>query len=226
MARKSRTPDPPRRVQAPQPRSGGDRGEGGGRRWLIPALVAAVGLIAAAAFLALFAFGGDDSSNPEVIRKAGCSLETFPAQPRQHVQQLEEGFQYNSEPPTSGPHNPIPAPFDFYTEPVEQFRLVHNLEHGAVVIQYGPEVTSRDIESLRSWYSDEPEGLVIAPFATLGGDIALAAWVTESPQDAKGNGVLARCPGFKGDAFDAFVDEYGFRGPERATREQLPPGGG
>ena len=224
MARKSRTPDPPRRVQAPQPRSGGDRGDGSGRRWLIPALLAGAGAIAAAALLALFAFGGDDTANDEVIRQAGCSLETYPAQERLHVEQPRKGFKYNSDPPTSGPHHGIPAPFDFYSEPVEQFRLVHNLEHGAVVIQYGLAVTSADVEALRSWYSDEPEGLVVAPLPTLGNEIALGAWVTESPQDAKGRGVLAKCPRFDEKAFDAFVDEYGFRGPERFERDDLLPG--
>ena len=44
--------------------------------------------------------------------------------------------QYNSDPPTSGPHWPSPAPRGFYSTLVPDERLVHNLEHGYVVIHH------------------------------------------------------------------------------------------
>jgi len=43
---------------------------------------------------------------------------------------------YNSDPPTSGPHWPRPAPRGFYTTTVPDERLVHSLEHGYVIIHY------------------------------------------------------------------------------------------
>ncbi len=39
-----------------------------------------------------------------------------------------------------------------------------------------------------------------------------------------GTGVLAKCPGFDEAAFDAFVDAYGFKGPEPFPRDELQPG--
>ena len=231
MPSKSRTPDPPRRVQAPRPRTGGGQGDGDRRRWLIPGLVAVVGAAAVAALLAVFAFGGEEKSARQVLRDPGCDVQTVRAQSRDHVEQPRPGFEYNTDPPTSGPHHPIPAPFDIYTEPVEQFRLLHNLEHGGVVIQYGLEVTADEIGKLTDWYREDPNGLVIAPYPQLGNQIALGSWVTEGKQEDVGQGVLAKCPRFDEGAFDAFLDEYGFKGPESDhgdgqgfAREDLQPG--
>ncbi len=43
---------------------------------------------------------------------------------------------YNSNPPASGPHYPIWAAFQEYDKPVDRRYLVHDLEHGAVVVSY------------------------------------------------------------------------------------------
>jgi Protein of unknown function (DUF3105) len=175
----------------------------------------------------LYAFGGG-SSDVAAIRDAGCTIETFPAQPREHVERLKKGFRYNSTPPTSGPHHPQPAPFDVYDEPVAQIRLVHDLEHGGVVIQYGDEIPDATVAEIVDWYRDDPNGIVIAPFPELGDRIALAAWNAEADRPGEapepGRGILAKCPSFDKDAFEAFVDVYGFKGPERFPREGLTPG--
>lgn len=44
--------------------------------------------------------------------------------------------QYNSNPPTSGPHYPVWAAFQEYDKPIDRRYLVHDMEHGAVVIFY------------------------------------------------------------------------------------------
>ncbi len=224
MAKKARTPPPPRRVQAPKARTGEPRGER--RSWLLVG-GAAIVLLAAAALAIVLAFGRSDQSARDVLRDAGCTLQTFPAQGANHVAQLPKGFKYNSFPPTSGPHHPNPAPFDLYEQPVDQIFLVHNLEHGGVVIQYGGDIPRSEVDRMVTWYRNEPNGLVIAPQPALGDRIALTAWRAEG--DERGSvteqrGVLARCPRFDEDAFDAFLDEYGFRGPEPFTREMLAPG--
>jgi hypothetical protein len=43
---------------------------------------------------------------------------------------------YNSNPPSSGPHFPIWADFRKYDKPVPRGYLVHSLEHGAIVLSY------------------------------------------------------------------------------------------
>jgi hypothetical protein len=43
---------------------------------------------------------------------------------------------YTSNPPTSGPHNSQPMPFQVLQNPAPKENLIHNMEHGGVVIWY------------------------------------------------------------------------------------------
>ena len=195
------------------------------RRVLVVVGAAVVALAALGGALVITVFGGDDGA----AAAAGCTTRTFPAQAAEHVEAPKEGFEYNSFPPTSGPHHPIPAPFGVYDEPVEQFRLVHNLEHGGLVIQYGPRVPRQEVDELLEWYRDDPNGIVVAPLPALGNKIALAAWKLDPDEArrnprAEGEGVLMTCSSFDEGAFDDFADEHAFQGPEAFPREQLTPG--
>ena len=53
-----------------------------------------------------------------------------------HIQIGEQHEPYNSDPPTSGPHYAQPAQAGFYDEALPDEQLVHNLEHGYIVIWY------------------------------------------------------------------------------------------
>jgi Protein of unknown function (DUF3105) len=227
VAKKSRTPPPPRRVQAPRQRRA-EAPEGRNRRLLlIGAGLVAVAAIAAGAVAAWVLLGGGSSADA-ALRDAGCTVEKQPAQNAVHVQELEEGFEYNTFPPTTGPHFEIPATWDVYTEPVEQFRLVHNLEHGGIVVQYGEDVPESAVTEIRDWYLEDPNGIIVAPLPELEDKIALTAWTTPDPAPGEdpgpGQGVVAMCSSFEAGAFGEFKDTYGFRGPERFPRDQLVPG--
>lgn len=41
---------------------------------------------------------------------------------------------YSTNPPTSGPHSSSPMPFSVLEEPAPKENLVHNMEHGGVVV--------------------------------------------------------------------------------------------
>ena len=144
MAKKDRVPTPPKRpVQAPK----AYKSEHNPRRaQLIFIVLAAVIIIAAAAIGIGFIMsnsgggGGDDGA----IGDAGtCQLQTFEALEASHVQELPEGYEYNSVPATSGLHNSQTAIWNLYDQPVPQINYVHNMEHGGLVIQYGSEVSRR-----------------------------------------------------------------------------------
>jgi hypothetical protein len=49
---------------------------------------------------------------------------------------------YNSNPPTSGPHNSSPMPFKVLDNPAPKESLVHNMEHGGVVVWYNTDDAS------------------------------------------------------------------------------------
>jgi hypothetical protein len=185
-------------------------------------------LIAAVAVGLLMAFrgGGDDAAATGV--DGSCVRQTFPPMGRQHVESLRSGFQYNSFPPTSGPHFGVPAVFNIYDQPVPEIRLVHNLEHGAIVVQYGSKVPQQTVQQIAAWYSKDPLGLVVAPLppaseikakapAGYENKIFLTAWTH-----------LATCTTFDEGAFDHFRDDY--RGPDGDAPEKFPlsalqPGG-
>lgn len=61
--------------------------------------------------------------------------QSFPFQVRQHIQLGDPHEPYNSDPPTSGPHA-APVTAGFYDDALPDENLVHNLEHGYVIIWY------------------------------------------------------------------------------------------
>jgi hypothetical protein len=191
-------------------------------------------LLAGAAAALAFTFGrggGDEEAG------AVCDVQTVEAQGQGHVAKLPKDFEPNSFPRTSGPHHPQPLVYDEYTDPVPQLNLVHNLEHGAVAVQYGPEVPEDAVAELVAWYRNDPRGLVVAPLPDteeareLSDKIAMTAWVAERENEedprsriTKQEGKLAICSSFDEDAFNDFLDSYRAHGPEGFALDQLAPG--
>jgi hypothetical protein len=148
--------------------------------------------------------------------------------PYRHIptERPPKGFHYNSNPPTSGIHTDATVIYGFYDEPVATVSTVHNLEHGAVVIRYGPEVPRSELTRLRDLYLSDPNGLVVAPMRGLGKTIALAAWTYDPARgndpNYQGEGHLAKAPRFDEDAFKAFIDLYRGKGPESYQGPRSP----
>jgi uncharacterized protein DUF3105 len=212
------------------------REPGNRRRRRIVLLAAALIPIAAGATLIVTAgaiFRGNQENKPTdadvaaAMSRAGCTLKTFPAQSREHVADINAKIRYNSFPPTSGPHYFAPVDWNFYFDPkvqlpysfqLVQIQLVHNLEHGGIVIQFGNKIDRATVRKLYDFYREDPQLLVAAPLPKLGERIALGAW-TVPPREPgerpkRGVGRLALCPRFAGEAFSDFVDAFRGRGPE------------
>jgi hypothetical protein len=235
--KKSRVPAPPKRtVQAPTPYHAPR--DPRRTRMILIAIGAALVIAAAAAAIAwaVGRGGGEDASSS---LGPNCTLKSFPAQgmdnPSQragHVEELPKGFKHNSFPATSGPHHGQPAIWNVYDRPVPDLNLVHNLEHGGVVVRYGSQVPEGTVEQIVDWYAEDPTGLIVAPLPALGKRIALTAWTAEYDGDpenpnskiAHSEGRLATCTTFDEDAFSKFRDDYRYNGVERVPPEQLQPG--
>ncbi len=218
--KKSRTPAPPRPVQAPRRRVEA-RTPRRTRIYLIALGALAVLLVTT---LLAFTLRGGSEDVKAALAEGGCTRETFESQGQRHVETLPKGFKYNSVPATSGPHQPQPlAPivWGVYDEPVEEIKVVHNLEHGGVIVQYGPEVSAQTVRDIVAWYRDDPNGLVVAPLPPalleeqpeLSDEIALTAWT-----------YLQTCKRFNEEAFSNFVDLHRGNGPERFPVSVLTPG--
>ena len=196
-------------------------------------LAGAVALAAALAAAAFFLLRGDDEAAGESVRAAmeaaGCTYEEKPAlQAAVHITDPDaKPKQWNTDPPTSGPHFEAPAIWGEYDEPIQLARAVHNLEHGGIAVYYGDEVADAEVDALRRFYRDDPTAMLLAPLPRLGDEIALTAWyfpLQEEGEEGKPAGILAQCTRFDENAFESFRDSYRFKGPERFEPESLQPG--
>jgi hypothetical protein len=236
LAKKARTPPPPRRpVQAPKQRTT-PRTPREQRTFLYVLAFAALGVLLLGGVLAVLAFGGGGSSSASggLINTSSCTEQEFPGLKPQHLNNPDAKVEYNSFPPSSGPHYAQPAPWNLYPDSVKQTILVHNLEHGGIVVQYGKGVGQSDVEKLQSFYQDDPYGLVVAPYAKLGNKIAAAAWnepAYSQNQDANfnkvdpGHGFVLMCKSFDKGALSDFRDKHRNKAGERyASVKDMAPG--
>ena len=198
-------------------------------------LIAGSGIAALAVVLAIVVFGGGSGEDDAraALEDAGCTLQSYPAlvnkSDHSDVPTLTTKPKWNSNPPTSGPHYGQTAVWGFYErgEEVPLVQSTHNLEHGGVIIHYGPQVPDAQVDEIRSYWEDDPNGLIVAPLAANGNKITLSAWTapdsTTGTQD-RGRGFLATCTEFDEGAFDAFLEQHRYQGPERIPPELLTPG--
>jgi hypothetical protein len=227
---------PPKpRVQAPKKRAPIEPDNAQRTRRVLYGFAAA-GILGVLVVLALFAFGGSSSADAGTVRQAmeaaGCTLTSAKAVPNtadhSDVPSADMVVKtWNTNPPTTGPHYQVPAIWGAYDEPLEQARVVHNLEHGGIYIQYGGEVPDETVAELKGFYDNHRNGTLLAPLPSLGDEIALGVWVT--PERAgegsdRGVGYLAKCTTFDESAYSAFFDEFQFQGPERFPPDLLAPG--
>jgi len=132
---------------------------------------------------------------------------------QQHVPACVPG-NYSSVPPTSGCHMDTPAEWGVYPSAQDPVQLIHNLEHGGIVIWYqADQVTADQIAALetytRSWNGTERYKVIVSPWSgsDFGHPIAILAWTW-----------LLYLDDVDTDLMDRFVDQHYGDSPE--------PGGG
>jgi hypothetical protein len=141
---------------------------------------------------------------------AGAPGEHFPAQSRDHIAVGAAHPAYNSDPPTGGWHYDTPWDPGFYEQPVADEYLVHNLEHGHVVISYDCskladcESAKVQIRQLMQRYNNWK--LVAVPRVNADAAIALTAW-----------GWLEKLDGYDEAKMTAFINAWRDRGPEHTA---------
>ncbi len=93
-----------------------------------------------------------------------------------HIQSPQKA-EYNSVPPTSGPHYEQLARWGIHTEPIPNELQVHNLEDGGVMVQYNcPEGCEDLIAQLANVVSRYNDHVILAPYPEMETRIALTAW--------------------------------------------------
>jgi hypothetical protein len=113
-------------------------------------------------------------------------------------------YNYNTMPPTSGNHTTNPAPYGFSVTALRPETVVHNMEHGAVVIWFDPTDLDLvdDVKQLTDMLGQRC--LLATPYADMKESVAVTAW-----------GRILRVDGFDEEHIREFVDAYrGKLGPE------------
>jgi hypothetical protein len=135
---------------------------------------------------------------------AGCSLTSFPTEGRDHT---DGKVVYKTNPPTSGRHNPAPAPDRVYTVAPPPENYVHSLEHGRIELQYRPGAPPAVRTALLAVYREFTHHMLLFPNNTgMDYEVAATSW-KHRLGCAHFN---ARVP----DALRRFRDAYRDRGPE------------
>jgi hypothetical protein len=75
---------------------------------------------------------------------------------------------YPSIPPTSGPHNPVPASGGFYSTPPELDQVIHSMEHAGAVVWYAPDTPQATVDKLKAFYTQSDNvgqsKVIVAPY--------------------------------------------------------------
>jgi hypothetical protein len=134
-------------------------------------------------------------------------VKTFPMAGQDHIDPSEQPDNWNSNPPTSGDHLQNPLPPGVYDNEQDMRALVHNQEHGYVVILYKG-IPPDQVDQLRQFVeARDASKLVLAPYSGLEANgVALTAW-----QNLE---ILQRV---NMDVVQAFVNDYMVPGAARST---------
>ena len=230
---------PPRTVQAPQRRDTKSSNPlADVPRWV---WFVSVGVIAGVVLIGvILASGGSSTDAKAAMLAAGCTYKDIkPLPPKKDPTNYHADVPtlttpttglWSTSPPSAGAHYGAWAVWGFYRTPVNPRQVVHNEEHGAVVIWWGPKVPKSTVDQLQAFYNQQPDGVFGTPYAGLGDKIALTAW-TGNPADYYhngdyGTGHIAVCSKFDQKAFDAFRSAYRGKGPEGIPLSADEPGSG
>jgi hypothetical protein len=142
---------------------------------------------------------------------AGCTLRNPKIEGAQHEDKTFKASDYDTNPPTSGNHNP-----DWYQDGVygagdtpRLGMLVHTLEHGRIDVQYKPGTPAQTVKQLEAFLAEQSDGYHMLLFENTTGmkaQVAATAW-----------GHSLTCPRMNDQVFDAlrtFRTEYIDKGPE------------
>jgi hypothetical protein len=105
-----------------------------------------------------------------------ANIQTLPDLGQAHIDRTGPAPEYNSNPPTSGSHAPTAAVCGIYRELVPDINLVHDLEHGVVIISYDPTLPESDRQQLEDFARDAGTHIIVVPREGMETPIALTAW--------------------------------------------------
>lgn len=196
-----------------KPAAGGASAAGGKPPWretidsfggftTLGAIVVAVVVIGALVFANRPGSGSAVSTDPLLgeAREAGGAAT--------HIEDPKLVIVLPGEPPTGGPHFPVPQRIGTYDAPVPDGAAIHTLEHGAVWVSYDPEqVDEATLRQLRDLARKFDKDVLLSPRPENAKPIVAVSW-----------GRLLALDGFDTKQLEAFVETNRNRSPEPGIR--------
>lgn len=157
--------------------------------------------------------------------EANCGpKENVEASDNQHIDPGAPHEPYNSNPPTNGPHWPVgdlaPVPTGFYDTPQDPEAVVHNLEHGQIVLWYDPAAPQQVKDDLEAIVEKQIATTVATPYDGLEDyNFYMTAW-NKGPgdgEDSFGTGYLQGCEIVSEEVINDFRRNHQGKSPEPIT---------
>lgn len=123
-----------------------------------------------------------------------------------HIQRDDSPGEYNSNPPTSGPHfgDGVAGP-GIKDKPVSDQLVLHSMEHGAAVLWYKDNLPQADVDKLKQVFNDATGKKIMLPRKNLDVPIALTSW-----------NYLLKLKSIDEKQIKAFIETNNDRAPEKA----------
>lgn len=175
------------------------------RKQILISIVVLVAL-GAAVFYGIERSRGERAAFAAAAEEAGCGdIESFPdeLEEKPHLAANETFDDYKTNPPTSGVHRGQTAPWGSYREAPDHETLVHNLEHGGIIIHY-KDLSDEQIDELDAFADSFVDGVISIPNPEIEEPIALAAWRH-----------MQECEELNTKAIEGFIAERCNKGPEK-----------
>jgi uncharacterized protein DUF3105 len=174
-----------------------------------PILLAVAGLVLAAGALALVVLAFSSRDDAAVTAPQGPGR-AFPDRGARHVTPAQRGsVRYDTEPPVSGPHVPVPVTRD--ARVLSDDQILHALELGNVILVYGAPRPPAPLRAL----ADEVAGPFDPALAQEGQAVVLARRPGTRGVLALAWARLLRAPGPADPQLRAFADAWLGRGARR-----------
>ena len=158
----------------------------------------------------IIVFGGVYLSNKKGVEnneKLGKIMmgEKIPDMGAIHVKENEPHQEYNSNPPTSGPHWAGVAGAGIKDEIVPDELILHSMEHGAVVVWYREDLEQSDIDKIKVAFQNASGKKIMLARKDLDVPVALTSW-----------NYLLKLENIDTEKIKEFIETNNDRAPEKA----------
>ena len=153
-----------------------------------------------------------DTTVNDTLGEDGDGTIAFESQGNAHLGSGEvwDG-EYNSNPPTSGPHAPSwVRPLGVYTEVIADIFMIHNLEHGHVWLSYRDADDQEALDALIPLQEANPRWVILTHRPENDTRIAVASWTRLLLLDEEE---------IDTDAIEAFISNYRDNAPESVPEQ-------